>query len=121
MKYRIYADGDAICEDSFSEKDNSLPYCDNYFEVDIPDVMVNAVGGSLEPIELVRVKTLPTVAMLPNLKGTVTQLEVGHLYPALRAGQHYIVYAPKPDSIPARCVEVVLRLFIENRPARILP
>ena len=36
MKFRLYADGTVIDEDSFAEYDNSIPYYDDYKEVDIP-------------------------------------------------------------------------------------
>lgn len=41
MKYRLYADGTVVHEDDFNEYDNSLPYYDDYEEVDIPDPIID--------------------------------------------------------------------------------
>lgn len=36
IKYRLYADGSLVSEEDFEERDNSLPYYDDYFETDVP-------------------------------------------------------------------------------------
>ena len=44
IKYRLYADGTVIHEDDFEEKDNSLPYYDDYQEISIPEAIVNHIA-----------------------------------------------------------------------------
>jgi hypothetical protein len=49
MKFRIYADGSVVEEDEFSERDNSLPYYDDYKEYDIPEEIVDHIVGTCVP------------------------------------------------------------------------
>lgn len=37
MKYRVYADGNVLEEEYFEEFDNTMPYSDDYQEIDIPE------------------------------------------------------------------------------------
>lgn len=43
IKYRIYADGNVVAEDDFSEYDNAQPYYDDYREVEVPVEVVNFI------------------------------------------------------------------------------
>ena len=45
-RYRIYANGDIYHEDDFNEIDNSLPYYDDYNEVEVPDDLVDFIANS---------------------------------------------------------------------------
>ena len=36
IKYRLYACGDLVSEDLFSEYDNAHPYYDDYYQTDVP-------------------------------------------------------------------------------------
>jgi hypothetical protein len=45
MKFRIYADGSIIEEDLFDEYDNSIPYYDDYQEIDIPEELLDYLTG----------------------------------------------------------------------------
>jgi hypothetical protein len=40
MRFRIYCGNSVISEDLFEEYDNSIPYYDDYEEVEIPDIIV---------------------------------------------------------------------------------
>lgn len=37
IQYRVYADGDVVHQDDFEERDNALPYYDDYRTVDVPE------------------------------------------------------------------------------------
>ena len=44
--YRIYADGTVLHEQDFDEKDNELPYYDDYELIYVPDVIVGHIEDS---------------------------------------------------------------------------
>jgi hypothetical protein len=48
IKYRLYADGSVYHQDEFDEKDNSLPYYDDYKTVEIPSDIVDFIRYSYE-------------------------------------------------------------------------
>lgn len=45
-KYRVYADGTVVHQDDFSERDNALPFHDDYGEYSIPDELVEYIQNS---------------------------------------------------------------------------
>jgi hypothetical protein len=45
MKFRIYADGFVVEEDDFECMDNSIPYYDDYQEIDIPEELLDYLTG----------------------------------------------------------------------------
>lgn len=48
MKYRIYADGEVAGQDDFAEIDAYEPYCDDYHEIEVPDLVVEHIeAGAL--------------------------------------------------------------------------
>jgi len=40
MRFRIYCDNNIISEEEFEEYDNSIPYYDDYEEIEVPDILV---------------------------------------------------------------------------------
>jgi hypothetical protein len=42
-KYRVYADNEVVHQDDFSEKDHEQPYCDDYAEYELPDILVEYI------------------------------------------------------------------------------
>lgn len=43
IKYRIYPDGEVIHQDDFEDKDNSLPYYDDYQEIEVPQLILEYI------------------------------------------------------------------------------
>ena len=43
IQYRIYADGTIVDEDDFEERDNAIPYYDDYGTVSVPEEIVHHI------------------------------------------------------------------------------
>ena len=47
-KYRVYADGTVVHEDGFAEYDNSIPYYDDYIEIEVDESVDEETVASWE-------------------------------------------------------------------------
>jgi hypothetical protein len=44
--YRLYADGTVVPEDEFDERDNAIPFYDDYQEIAIPVPVIDFIVGA---------------------------------------------------------------------------